>query len=130
MDAYGTQRNPKSLKSFIARQPYKNLLHLHLPPYSPPWSAKLKLSALKKFLIIDLFLFVSFSGGLVKPRPNQPTEAPGNSRRPVSMSSRPVDSSSSPSVTAKSLSIQSNSKRSIPPVTSTEKKSESPGKFF
>ena len=49
MDAYGTQRNPKSLKSFIARQPYKNLLlHLlHLPPYSPPWSAKLKLSALK-----------------------------------------------------------------------------------
>ena len=55
MDAYGTQRNPKSLKSFIARQPYKNvhLLHLHLlhlPPYSPPWSAKLKLSALKKEL--------------------------------------------------------------------------------
>ena len=51
MDAYGTQRNPKSLKSFIARQPYKNLLHLlhllHLPPYSPPWSVKLKLTALK-----------------------------------------------------------------------------------
>ena len=53
LEAYGTQRNPTSLKSFIARQPYKNvhllhLLHLlHLPPYSPPWSAKLKLSALK-----------------------------------------------------------------------------------
>ena len=48
MDAYGIQRNPKSLKRFIARQPYKNL-HLHLlPPFSLPWSAKLKLSALKK----------------------------------------------------------------------------------
>ena len=54
MDAYETQRNPKLLKSFIARQPYKNLLHLHLlhlPPYSLPWSAKLKLSALKKCVI-------------------------------------------------------------------------------
>ena len=50
LEAYGTQRNPTSLKTFIARQPYKNVLHLHLhlPPYSPPWSAKLKLSALKK----------------------------------------------------------------------------------
>ena len=49
LETYGTQKNPTSLKSFIARQPYKNVhLHLlHLPPYSPPWSAKLKLSALK-----------------------------------------------------------------------------------
>ena len=61
MEAYGTQRNPKSLKSFIARQPYKNvLLHLHLPPYSPPWSAKLKLSALKNGMCLGFSPRIKF----------------------------------------------------------------------